>query len=98
MAVQSCASVPSGLWQAPHRQHTHRNPTRNPQVIAQLSHKNEQLVLRSTKVSEDEMAAVVAESQARIAALEKKVGLLAVRVCVSGMGSRNFCTSMFCES
>jgi hypothetical protein len=55
-------------------------------------------VLRSTKVSEDEMAAVVAESQARIAALEKKVGLLAVRVCVSGMGSRNFCTSMFCES
>jgi hypothetical protein len=46
---------------------------RRPQIVVQLSRKNEQLVLRSAKVSEEEMAAVQAEFQARIAALEKKV-------------------------
>lgn len=48
------------------------------QLVAQLSRKNEQLVLRSAKVSEEEMAAVTAEFQQRIAALEKKVGVWGV--------------------
>ncbi|KIY99916.1 hypothetical protein MNEG_8043 [Monoraphidium neglectum] len=46
------------------------------EIVVQLSRKNEQLVLRSAKVSEEEMAAVQAEFQARIAALEKKASML----------------------